>query len=190
MFRAALMASLILMVLGGTAVAEDVQPTVSSAVASAPAGAQIRPDKDLTPGSVRSKEPDEVCRHVKERPPMPNALRAPDYEIDHLIPLCLGGSNDPSNLWPQLRRSIEKTWNGEAKDRLEHRLCEMVCQGKIEIGAAQEAFATDWIVAYEKYRHRYRRCRGAAQAEGDCVVLADLFHATWLILILIVGDHP
>jgi hypothetical protein len=25
----------------------------------------------------------------------------PDYEIDHLIPLGLGGSDDSSNLWPQ-----------------------------------------------------------------------------------------
>ncbi len=23
------------------------------------------------------------------------------YECDHFIPLCLGGSNDPKNLWPQ-----------------------------------------------------------------------------------------
>jgi hypothetical protein len=75
MFRAGLMASLILMVLGGTAVAEDVQPTVSSAVASAPAGAQIRPDKDLTPGKARTMQPDEACGHAKENRQVPNALR-------------------------------------------------------------------------------------------------------------------
>jgi hypothetical protein len=51
----------------------------------------------------------------------------PDYEIDHLIPRCLGGSDDPANLWPQPRRRIEPTWNAEAKDRLEHLICEMVC---------------------------------------------------------------
>jgi hypothetical protein len=39
------------------------------------------------------------------------------------------GVLDPSNLWPQLRRSIEPKWNAEADDRLEHRLCEMVCTG-------------------------------------------------------------
>jgi hypothetical protein len=82
----------------------------------------------------------------------------PDYEIDHLIPLCLGGSNDLSNLWPQPRRSIEKTWNAEANDRLEHSVCEMACRGEIEIGAAQEVFATDWIAAYEKY-HGERKGR-------------------------------
>src|ERR1700693_5174447 len=52
-----------------------------------------------------------------------------DYEIDHLIPLCLGGSDDRSNLWAQPRRSIEPTWNAEAKDRLERFMCDMVCGG-------------------------------------------------------------
>ena len=53
----------------------------------------------------------------------------PDYEIDHLIPLCLGGSDDFSNLWPQPRRSIEPKWNAEVKDRLERFMCDMVCSG-------------------------------------------------------------
>jgi hypothetical protein len=65
----------------------------------------------------------------------------PDYEIDHLIPLCLGGSDDPSNLWPQPRRSVEETWNAEAKDRLERLMCNMVCEGQIDIATAQEALA-------------------------------------------------
>ena len=69
----------------------------------------------------------------------------PDYEIDHLIPLCLGGSDDPLNLWPQPRRSIERIWNAEAKDRLE------VCEGQVDIATAQEAFASDWIAAYQTY---------------------------------------
>ena len=75
----------------------------------------------------------------------------PHYEIDHLIPLCLGGSDDPSNLWPEPRRSIEPKWNAEAKDRLERFMCDMVCSGTLDIGTAQEAFAKDWIAAYHKY---------------------------------------
>jgi hypothetical protein len=80
-----------------------------------------------------------------------------DYEIDHLIPLCLGGSDDPSNLWPQPRRTIESTWNAEAKDRLERRMCDMVCDGEIDIATAQQAFATDWIAAYQKYYDERKR---------------------------------
>src|SRR5580692_6516208 len=72
----------------------------------------------------------------------------PDYESDHLIPLCLGGSDDFSNLWPQPRHSIEPTWNAEAKDR---QLCDMVCSGQLDLATAQEAIATDWIAAYHKY---------------------------------------
>ncbi len=75
----------------------------------------------------------------------------PDYEIDHLIPLCLGGSDDPSNLWPQPRRTIEPVWNAEAKDRLERLLCDMVCDGQLDITTAQAAIAKDWIAAYHKY---------------------------------------
>jgi hypothetical protein len=75
----------------------------------------------------------------------------PDYQIDHLIPLCLGGSDDFANLWPQPRRSIEATWNAEAKDRLERLMCEMVCNGQLDLATAQEAIAKDWVKAYERF---------------------------------------
>ena len=135
-------------------------------LAVAPVGAfEVRPDKNLTGGSVRTTKPEEACGHAWDtRGPMPRTrqdevltrygLHAgphPDYEIDHLIPLCLGGSDDLSNLWPQPRRRIEETWNAEAKDRLERRMCDLVCARQIDIGTAQEAFATDWIAAYQKY---------------------------------------
>jgi len=64
-----------------------------------------------------------------------------------VVPLCLGGSDDPSNLWPQPRRSIEPKWNAEAKDRLETALCNLVCDHLLEIGDAQVAIAKDWIAA-------------------------------------------
>jgi hypothetical protein len=123
------------------------------------------PDKNLTGGSVRTGDRDAACGDAKESRGRMNVVRRdeilrryglppdthPDYQIDHLIPLCLGGSDDPSNLWPQPRRSIEDTWNAEAKDRLERLMCRMVCDGQIDIAAAQQAFATDWIAAYHAY---------------------------------------
>jgi hypothetical protein len=57
----------------------------------------------------------------------------PDYEIDHLIPLCLGGSDDPSNLWPEPRGTIEPKWNAEAKDRLERRICVWFAAGNSKL---------------------------------------------------------
>jgi hypothetical protein len=143
--------------------------TLVGILATAPVGAfDVRPDKNWTGGSVRTGDRKEACGHAKEnRHRLPPALRDeilrryelpagthPDYEIDHLIPLCLGGSDDPSNLWPEPRRIIEKEWNAEAKDRLERRMCNMVCDGKIDIATAQRALATDWIAAYQTYYGR------------------------------------
>jgi len=67
------------------------------------------------------------------------------------VPVCLGGGNDVSNLWPQPRRSIEPKWNAEAKDRLETVLCNLVCDGLLDIGDAQETIIKDWIAAYHLY---------------------------------------
>jgi hypothetical protein len=103
---------------------------------AAPAFAfETRPNPNITGGSVRVDGHDlnTTCGHAKDhRSSLRHALcdeiltryglspgTHPDYEIDHLIPLCLGGADDPSNLWAQPRRSIEPTWNAEAKDRLE-----------------------------------------------------------------------
>jgi hypothetical protein len=133
--------------------------TLVAIVTTAHVGAvevEVRPDKNLTGGSVRTGDRDAACGHSKEnRHPLPPKIRDeiltryklppgthPDYEIDHLIPLCLGGADDPSNLWPQPRRSKEETWNAEAKDRLEDLMCKMVCNRQIDIAIAQEARPT------------------------------------------------
>jgi hypothetical protein len=68
-------------------------------------------------------------------------------EVDHLIPLALGGMNNLRNLWPQSHST--KPWNSLAKDRLERRLHDDVCHGIIELRAAQHEIATDWIAAYK-----------------------------------------
>jgi hypothetical protein len=65
---------------------------------------------------------------------VPSYGREPEHgvccEIDHLIPLELGGSNAPENLWPQ-RYDGER--NAARKDRLERRLHAMVCRGEISL---------------------------------------------------------
>jgi len=69
-------------------------------------------------------------------------------EVDHLIALEIGGSNDISNLWPQ---SYTGTWNAHMKDRLENRLRVLVCAKSVSMTTAQRAIASDWISAYNKY---------------------------------------
>lgn len=130
--------------------------------------ADVRPDPNKTGGSVRpgpyGHDRQLVCNAIGTRGAMTPARRDevlrrynlppghhPDYEIDHLVPLCLGGADDASNLWPQPRRSIEPKWNAEAKDRLERELCSLVCDGLLDLGDAQEAIIKDWIAAYHLY---------------------------------------
>ena len=152
----------------GPSVTNKLLAIVVAVFLAAPALAfEVRPNPNLTGGSVRIDGHDiaTTCGQSKgHRGPMSHARRDeiltryglppgdhPDYEIDHLIPLCLGGSDDPSNLWPEPRRSIEPKWNAEAKDRLERLMCEMACNGRLDIGTAQEAIAKDWIAAYHKH---------------------------------------
>jgi hypothetical protein len=65
-----------------------------------------------------------------------------DGEIDHLIPLSLGGADTQKNLWPQ---------EGEipnAKDtKVEGVLRRAVCKGTVTLKQAQVALATNWTTA-------------------------------------------
>lgn len=47
------------------------------------------------------------------------------YKVDHFIPLCAGGSNEMSNLWPQYYTISKIT------DPLETLACETLAKGKI-----------------------------------------------------------
>lgn len=69
-------------------------------------------------------------------------------EIDHLISLQLGGSNDIKNLWPQ---SYAGEWNAHIKDGLENTLHAKVCRGEISLQEAQKAISSNWIEAWKKY---------------------------------------
>ena len=71
------------------------------------------------------------------------------YEVDHLIPLELGGSNDIRNLWPEPQGGSQPGY--PSKDRLENRLHQLVCDGSVTLAAAQHAIATNWWAAYQTY---------------------------------------
>jgi hypothetical protein len=58
------------------------------------------------------------------------------FKIDHLIPLCLGGSNDTDNLWPQHESIYQNT------DPLEPFLCEVLASGRIKQLEAVELILT------------------------------------------------
>ena len=61
------------------------------------------------------------------------------YELDHVVPLTLGGSpRSPDNLrlqpWPEAR----------VKDRIEVRLSRMVCRRQMQLEDAQRCIWQDW----------------------------------------------
>ena len=69
------------------------------------------------------------------------------YEVDHLISLELGGSNDISNLWPE---ATEPLPGANEKDRIENYLHDQVCSGRISLQQAQQEIATNWVAVYER----------------------------------------
>ena len=68
-------------------------------------------------------------------------------EIDHIVPLELGGSNDIANLFPEEANAHP---GYRAKDRLENRLHDLVCSGATSLGAARAGIAADWEALYRK----------------------------------------
>ena len=74
-----------------------------------------------------------------------------NYQLDHLIPLELGGDpTDPGNLWAEPLHPADG-WGAGLKDELEHKLNYLVCTGRLPLTAAQHDIATDWESAYNRY---------------------------------------
>jgi hypothetical protein len=124
----------------------------------------IVPDPKLTPGDTFDVAAQDLCvsGYAKKVRNVPAEMKrqvyreygitahsSGDYEVDHLISLELGGSNSIKNLWPESH--LTSPWNAQVKDRLESRLHELVCNGKIDLKTAQQAIASNWIEAYKTY---------------------------------------
>jgi hypothetical protein len=78
----------------------------------------------------------------------PASLR-PTVELDHLIPLELGGANDVSNLWPEISDEPGQGFRN-SKDQVEDDLKKAVCAHHITIANAQNAIAINWTTAETK----------------------------------------
>jgi hypothetical protein len=125
------------------------------------AGGYVLPDPSCTPGAVLTTSVTAVCTKgwaSAHREYFTKAEREKAFwkygvgtsdpaaygEYDHLIPLELGGSNSPSNLWPE-HGSIPN-----AKDAIENALHDAVCSGHASLRLAQQAIAQDWPTAGTK----------------------------------------
>ena len=77
------------------------------------------------------------------------ASAANEYELDHHLPLALGGHpRNPRNL-------VLQPWAGEEgarkKDRLERKLQALVCSGALLLKTARQEIYFNWSAAYEKH---------------------------------------
>jgi hypothetical protein len=121
------------------------------------------PDASCTPGNVFSDvTTDQVCTpgYTKTVRHVPKSVKdevyaeyaitshsSGQYEVDHFIPLELGGSNDISNLWPEPARPQP---GFHEKDQVENYLHDQVCSGNRSLSDAQHAIASDWVAVYNQ----------------------------------------
>jgi hypothetical protein len=120
------------------------------------------PDRDCSPGAILvNATPALICkkgysktvRDVSDKMRaaiyteygLPPAHYGRAYQIDHIVPLGLGGSNDPANLWPQAGSPAP---GYTVKDSLDRRLPKLVCNGERTLGIAQKAIARSWTALY------------------------------------------
>ena len=121
------------------------------------------PDSACTPGAIpETGTKDAICKpgYAKSVRNVPDSEKNQDYaeygitshtpgqyEVDHLVSLELGGSNDIANLWPEL--ASPKPGFHE-KDKVENYLHAQVCSGAISLQQAQAEIATNWLAVYNQ----------------------------------------
>lgn len=76
------------------------------------------------------------------------------YEVDHLVSLELGGSNELTNLWPE---AYDSPSGARQKDVVENYLHRQVCAGKITLKQAQELIKGDWYKIYLEFQEMRRK---------------------------------
>lgn len=134
------------------------------------APANLYPDSRLTPGKIATSDFNELTSlygsqtYSKAHRNTSSALKqtvhdeyptcASPNEIDHLVPLALGGDDSQDNLWCE---AANLTWNGEnygfhTKDALENYLVIQMKSGMISVQDAQQCILQDWVACYQKYK--------------------------------------
>ena len=136
----------------GALFADVTQATIATTICTPGWTATVRPSTSFTQG-VKQKFLREAGL---------DSARGADYELDHFLPLALGGHpRSFDNLWLQ---RWDGAWNARVKDRLERRLQVMVCEGRLTLKVAQTAVERNWKRAYRRY---VVETRGASSALAE-----------------------
>jgi hypothetical protein len=120
----------------------------------AQAGEDMLPNPKLTPGKIARKDKDrkgiteEMERHVFNRYHIP-WRRRPEFKVDHLIPIELGGADVVDNLWPQ--SLYARPYSVERKELLTQHLLARIAAGKMTLAQAQKEISEDWISCFVDY---------------------------------------
>ena len=150
--------------IGGTV---DVGKTVLLKKRTKTSGCRLtaNPDRRCSPGAYYSKlkkavicsasfrtvsirnVPQSEKYAVEAKYGMVEKLYGRTLEIDHIISLELGGSNDIANLFPERAKPAP---GYKVKDKLENKLHSLVCSGEMTLSSARVGIATSWQKLYRK----------------------------------------
>ncbi len=118
--------------------ADVTQATISTTICVAGWTATVRPSSTYTNG-VKAKLLREHGLQLSD---------ADRFELDHVVPLALGGHpRRIENLWLQ---PWVGEWSARRKDQLEVRLKNLVCDGALPLAMARHDIAADWRAAWRK----------------------------------------
>jgi hypothetical protein len=100
--------------------------------------------------SKQVRPPASVTEPIKQERMRAYGVTSPakSVELDHEIPIGVGGATSTANLWPQPR---DGDAGANKKDELEARLHDLVCALDLPLAQAQDEIASDWLAAYRKY---------------------------------------
>jgi hypothetical protein len=70
-------------------------------------------------------------------------------EIDHIVPLMIGGTNSMANLFPEEYAFADHSPGYLVKDRLNRRLRVLICAGRMSLRTAQRSIAANWEQLYQ-----------------------------------------
>ena len=140
--------------------------TANFGVQTKTSGCQVHnalPDSACTPGAILATgTKDAICKsgYAKSVRNVPDSEKdqvyaeygikshAPgQYEVDHLVSLELGGSNDIANLWPE---AASPKPGFHEKDKVENYFHDQICSGAISLQQAQQEIATNWLSVYNQ----------------------------------------